>query len=429
MTRNWRVDGGGCIDRGKPVSFTFNGRTYPGFEGDTLASALLANGVRMMGRSFKYHRPRGIVALGSEEPNALVRVLDAGGGGQPNGRATTLALVDGMQARSQHHWPSLEVDVGVLADAASRFLSAGFYYKTFKWPRRWWPGYEHILRRAAGLGAPPDRRALAAPAQRHVHIDVLIAGGGPAGLAAALAAGRAGVRVLLADDGTRLGGSLIDEGEGDVDRPRGRWLAATLAELRQMGNVSLLERTVVSAYYDHDYLTLVQSPGPGRGGQAAGAGTFWKVRAERVVLATGAIERPLVFAGNDRPGVMLAGAVIGYLHRYGVLCGRDIVLCTDNDSVYGMVPALQQAGATICAVLDLRTGLSPAAAAAKSAGLVVATQARIVGTEGRAQIRAVRWARDDGVVVRTECDLLATAGGWTPRVHLHSQARGTLRYA
>ena len=203
MTQPWRVEGRGRVNKGAPLNFRFNGRSYQGFEGDTLASALLANGVRLIGRSFKYHRPRGIMAHGSEEPNALVRLHDRSGGGQPNARATLVALHEGLDARSQHHWPSLEFDVGALANSLGRFLGAGFYYKTFMWPRRWWPGYEHVLRRAAGLGAPPDPKEKAITWQQNAHVDVLVAGGGPAGLAAAVGARRGGGRRQRSPGGRR----------------------------------------------------------------------------------------------------------------------------------------------------------------------------------------------------------------------------------
>lgn len=431
MTQPWRVEGRGLVDRRTPLNFKFNGRSYQGFEGDTLASALLANGVRLLGRSFKYHRPRGIMAHGSEEPNALVRLHDRSGGGQPNARATLVPLQEGLDARSQHHWPSLEFDMGALANALGRFLGAGFYYKTFMWPRRWWPGYEHVLRRAAGLGAPPDPKEKAVTWQQNAHVDVLIAGGGPAGLAAALAAGRAGASVLLADDGLWLGGSLLDSPASEVtgDTSAANWLAATMLELQQLKNVQLMPRTVVTGYYDHEYLTMVQAAGhtPRPGPEKADG--YWKVRAAQVVFATGAIERPLVFAGNDRPGVMLSGAVASYLHRYGVMCGRRVVLHTNNDSAYDVAAALRAAGATIAAILDMRESLSPQALAFASTGARVVARARITGTTGRARIDAVHWEQAQGESATETCDLLAMSGGWTPRVHLFSQARGTLRYA
>ncbi|WP_028600881.1 2Fe-2S iron-sulfur cluster-binding protein [Ottowia thiooxydans] len=432
MTQLWRVEGEGLIDRQAPLNFKFNGRTYQGFEGDTLASGLLANGVRLLGRSFKYHRPRGIMAHGSEEPNALVRLMDRSGGGKPSARATLVKLHEGLEVQSQHHWPTLEFDVGVVNNWLGRFLGAGFYYKTFMWPRRWWPSYEHILRKAAGLGAPPTSQENATASQQNVHIDVLIAGGGPAGLAAALAAGRTGATVILADDGLSLGGSLLDTPMNIAAGSTTNWLTTTLHELGQLKNVQLMPRTVVTGYYDHEYLTMVQAAdtaGTNAKNASEAAQVYWKVRASQVVFATGSIERPLVFPGNDRPGVMLVASVASYLHRYRVLCGREVVLYTNNDSAYGLATALQDAGASIRLIVDARATLSPCGQALLSKGVRVVAGARILGTRGSTAISGIQWEGAGGDSGTTACDLLAVSGGWTPRVHLFSQARGTLRYA
>ncbi|MGV3634786.1 MAG: 2Fe-2S iron-sulfur cluster-binding protein, partial [Pseudorhodoplanes sp.] len=307
----YRLPSGGRIDRARPLRFTFDGKSYQGFHGDTLASALLANDVRLVGRSFKYHRPRGILSAGSEEPNALVE-LRSGARREPNTRATVVELYDGLDATSQNRWPSLRFDLLSMTAPLSPFMSAGFYYKTFMWPARFWEAlYEPLIRRAAGLGraageADPDHYEKA-----YLYCDVLLIGAGPSGLAAALAAGRAGARVVLCDESFELGGSLLSE-RGEIDgAPADAWLASVMAELASLPEVRLMPRTTVFGVYDggtygalervSDHLAV---PPPFQPRQR-----YWQIVAKRAVLASGAIERPLVFGGNDRPGVMLAGAV------------------------------------------------------------------------------------------------------------------------
>ena len=312
-----RLSSGGRIDRGTPLTFTFDNKQYQGYAGDTLASALLANDVHLVGRSFKYHRPRGIMAAGAEEPNALVRV-GKGAFAEPNLRASQIELYDGLYAESQNRFPSLKADIGAVNSLMSRFFPAGFYYKTFMWPASMWMTYEHVIRNAAGLGKvaddhnDPDRYE-----KTNAHCDVLIAGGGAAGLMAALAAGRSGCRVILADEQNEFGGWMLSETDTRFDDTApADWVAAIIAELASMPEVTLLPRTTVFGYMDHNYLTLVERVTDHMETRPAHLPRqrMWKVRAAQVVLAQGAHERPLVFSGNDLPGVMLSGAAVSYTH-------------------------------------------------------------------------------------------------------------------
>ena len=307
MTK-YRLQGRGRVDHGKPVRFTFDGKAYTGLAGDTLASALLANGVHLMGRSFKYHRPRGVVSAGSDEPNALMGTRRGSGQFEPNTRATIQELRDGLEAHSQNRWPSLSFDMGAVNDCLGSLFSAGFYYKTFMWPRSFWDRvYEPIIRNAAGLGISPSEPDADRYASRFAHTDILVIGAGPAGLAAALAAGRSGASVMLVDETAEPGGALLSEPSIVIDgKPAWEWLAAILAELAGLPNVTVMPRTTAIGYYHQnlvglaqrvtDHLTNVPADAPRE--------RLWKVRANQVVLAQGALEKPLVFDGNDRPGVM-----------------------------------------------------------------------------------------------------------------------------
>ena len=436
MSGTFRVEGAGRIDRTCPVSFTFNGRAYQGYRGDTLASALLANGVGLVARSFKFHRPRGMFTAGSEEPSALVQ-LEEGAWSEPNARATMVELYEGLAARSQNCWPSVTFDLGAVSGAFAPLLVAGFYYKTFMWPRAWWKGvYEKLIRHAAGMGRAP---ALPDPdryAGRFAHCDVMVAGGGPAGLAAALAAGRAGARVVIADEQAELGGWLLCE-PGEIDgRPALDWVAGARAELAAMPEVTVLARTTVCGFHDHGYLTALERVtnhlGP-RGDDRLPRERLWRIRARQVVIAAGAIERPVVFAGNDRPGTMLAGAVRTYLHRFGVLAGRKILVFTNNDSAYGTALDMCAAGAAV-QIIDMRSDVPGALAAqAERERIPIHRGHAIVATRGLKALRGCTIAplNADGSAVcgpsrSLRCDTIAVSGGWNPTVSLWTQAGGTL---
>jgi len=429
---------GGLIDRDRPLAFRFDGRTYTGFAGDTLASALLANGVKVVGRSFKYHRRRGIFGAGVEEPNALI-ALREGNRQEPNLRATGIELFDGLTAASQNRWPSLDFDVGGINNIFSRFLPAGFYYKTFMWPGNAWMFYERIIRAAAGLGKAPLLGDPDYYERRHVHCDVLVVGAGPSGLSAALAAGRSGARVILVDDGAALGGSLRGWPASIDDIPALAWVDQVAEELASLANVRVLRRATAFGYYDQNLLAICEritdhlaTPPPHQPRQR-----LWWVRAHQVVLATGAIERPVVFANNDLPGVMLASAVRTYQLQYAVKCGRRAVVFANNDSAYACVSALMGGAVPVSAVVDARSA-GPGRAAREivdSAGVELVTGSAVVNALGKKSLAGVEIMtladggnRVSGNARSIDCDLLCVSGGWNPTVHLFSQSQGKLRY-
>jgi sarcosine oxidase subunit alpha len=431
-----RLAQGGRIDRGRPLRFTFDGRAFTGFAGDTLASALLAQGQHLVGRSFKYHRPRGILSAGSEEPNALVELDRGGGRREPNTRATVVPLTDGLVARSQNRWPSLRYDLAALNGLASAFIPAGFYYKTFMGPGRdaWHRRWEPMIRRMAGLGRAPDAPDPDRYANRFAHCEVLVVGAGPAGIAAALAAAEGGGRVILCDEQMEMGGSLLASPAVPIDgRPAWSWLEDALAALRSNPRVTLLPRTTAFSYGLQNFVALAEVLDRPDGLRER----LWQVRAEHVVLAAGAIERPIPFSGNDRPGVMLAEAARSYATRWAVLPGRQVAAVLAHDSGYRAVFDLQDAGAGISVVLDMRVAPPEAMlAAARQRGIGVLQGHGVAGTVGGvARIAGLRAALRgaDGRLGAAHsqpfaCDLLLMAGGWTPSVHLFSQSRGKLRW-
>jgi len=433
----FRTAEGGRVNRARKLRFTFDGVAYEGLAGDTLASALLANGVHLVGRSFKYHRPRGILTAGAEEPNALVTVRRDAARETPNLRATQVELYDGLCAESQNRWPSLQFDVGRVSDWLSPLFPAGFYYKTFMWPRSFWKAvYEPRIRAAAGLGRAPAEPDPDRYAQQYAHCDVLIVGAGPAGLAAALAAADAGARVIFCDEQAEFGGSLLAEPAAQIDgKTTTAWLEQTTATLRRNPRVRLLSRTTAFGYFPHNAIGLCERLTDHRADVPAGAlrERLWQVRAKEVVLATGAIEQPLVFPGNDRPGIMLAGAAQSYLNRYGVRAGKRAVVVTSTDAAYGAALELKAAGVEIAAIADLRE--SPdgeRVQAARRAGIETGHCASVLGTRGGLRVSGIEITMTDGSganVRRTlSCDLVLMSGGFTPAVHLFSQSRGTLKW-
>jgi sarcosine oxidase subunit alpha len=431
MSQSFRIAHGGRIDRDNQLKFSFNGKTYTGQAGDTLASALLANGIHMVGRSWKYHRPRGILSAGAEEPNAIFQ-LEKGEKTIPNARATQVELYDDLDASSVNCWPSLDFDLLSINSKVSRMLPAGFYYKTFMWPKSMWMKYEHIIRKASGLGKSPEVNDTDRYEHSHRHCDVLVAGGGVAGLTAALAAGRAGARVILVDEQSEFGGMALSSHDKIDGQPVSEWIQAAVAELQELPEVMLLPRSTAYGYHDYNFLTINQrlTDHLALNKRKGGREKLWHIRAHQVVLATGAMERPLVHSNNDRPGIMLASAVSTYVNRYAVKPGERAVIFTNNDSAYQTALDLNAAGAQVIAVVDARSqSSSELAKMVRSAGIEVMNSSAVVDTSGGKRLQSVQVMSlsSDGQSVSGQrrtlsCDLLAVSGGWSPVVHLSSQS-------
>ena len=398
---------GGQIDRSKTLRFSFDGISYTGHPGDTLASALLANGVRLMGRSFKYHRPRGVISAGSEEPNAIVE-LRSGARQEPNTRATVIELFDGLEAQSQNRWPSLKFDALAINDRLSPFFAAGFYYKTFMWPAAFWEKlYEPIIRRAAGLGSLSKQDDPDDYDKGFLHCDLLIIGAGPAGLSAALTAGRAGVRVILADEDFRMGGRLNAETLEVGGGSGADWAAKAVLELAALPNVRLMARTTVIGAFDHGIYGAVERvsdhlarPLPGKPRQI-----LWRIYAARSILAAGAIERPIAFENNDRPGIMLAGALRAYANRWGVAVGDRVAVFTNNDDGLRTVADLKAKGLDV-ALIDARQG------------------DEVIDSAGRLGLKSITVRRGNGRSETLAVSALGVSGGWNPNLNIASNHRG-----
>jgi sarcosine oxidase subunit alpha len=418
-----RVDGKGLIDRTKPVRFRFDGKDYAGYKGDTLASALLANDVRLVGRSFKYHRPRGVLTAGSEEPNALVEIIGAKNQ-TPNVRATVQEVFEGLVAQSQNRLGSLRFDLLAVNDYLAPFLSAGFYYKTFMWPRAFWEGlYEPLIRRAAGLGSLSGKHDEGTYEKAFAFCDVLVIGSGPAGLMAALTAGRSGADVILCEESHALGGRLLSDGGTIGGLPCGEWVAQVVAELEVLQNVRIMPRTTVTGAYDHGTYGALERVGLHKSARPnLPRECFWRIVAGHTVLAAGALERPVAFEDNDRPGIMMASAVRTYLNRYGVVPGKRITLFANTDAARGVARDLMAAGVTVAAIIDPR----PDASAVEDCPVHLG--AEVVGSRGRLGLSGIQ-VRKGAEVFEIETDCLAMSGGWNPTIHLTCHMNGRPRWS
>ena len=428
-----RLSQGGQINRNQLLKFTFNGQTLHGYQGDTLASALIANGINIVGRSFKYHRPRGIIGSGAEEPNAIFQI-GTGATTEAGIRATQIELYDGLVATSEKGWPSLSFDISIINDWFSKLFGAGFYYKTFMYPAKFWTLYEYFLRKMAGLGKAPIDPDPDHYSHQNTHCDILIVGAGPAGIMAAVVAGKSGAKVIIADEQASFGGSLLASRENIDNQTAHDWIVSQLEILEALPNVTCLSRSTVFGYYDYNFLTIDEkctnhlaefTPNSIRQ-------KLWRVRAKQVVLAQGAFERPLIFPNNDRPGIMLASAVSNYINRYAVIPGKKAIIFTNNDSAYQAAIDLKLAGAESVEIIDSRSEqFSDMLIEAKNHGVLYQFNKVITNIIGSKRVRAVEIAAynvDENTceseIEKKQCDLVVYSGGWSPAVHLHSQSGG-----
>ena len=439
---NYRLNKTEHVDHTNRISFKFDGKTYFGFKGDTLASALLANGVHLIGRSFKYHRPRGIMSCGAEEPNAICQINGSTDLSEPNVRATELELYEGLEATSQNCWPSVNFDIGGINNLISNFIPAGFYYKTFMWPKSFWKNvYEPLIRQSAGLGKSPTVSDPEIYDHKHVHCDVLVIGGGISGIMSAKLAAKNNLNTILVDDKNSLGGSTIYQNNENFkinDEKSKNWLSKEIEQLNKLKNLTIKTRTSLAAYHSYNYLlakeNLTDHLSKNKNNNSIRQ-RLWKIRAKKVIIATGAIERPLVFNNNDRPGIILANSVNKYLNFYGVASGLNNFIFTNNDSAYEAAISLFDKGISV-KIIDIRKKSdSEIVKQAQKLGINIYWNSTVTNTFGYKKIKSIEIMNlsKDGSNVEgkkniIKCDCLAISGGWTPMVHMHTQSGGKLNF-
>ena len=442
MSKNLRVKTSKFIDETSRISFKFNNKTYYGFKGDTLASALLANDIHLVGRSFKYHRPRGIMTAGSEEPNAIVQINDGSALTEPNVRATEIEIYEGLEASSQNCWPSVNFDIGGINNLLSPLLPAGFYYKTFMWPASFWEKYEYFIRKSAGLGKSPSKPDPDIYEHRYIHCDVLVIGAGISGIIAAKSAAKNGFKTLLIDEKPNLGGSTIYQ-DSDLfkinNQNSSSWLEKEINEIKKLENIEIKTRTSVAAFHGYNYLLARENLTdhlPIDQKKEKIRHKLLKIRAKKVITATGSIERPMIFDNNDRPGIFLSSAIKRYSDFFGVACGEKNILLTNNDSAYETAISLIQKGINIEAIIDNREEVdSKLTYEVEKNNIKIYKGHTVINTSGYKRINKVtimQLSKDGQKVVGSKinlsCDCLGVSGGWTPAVHLFTQSGGKLKF-
>ncbi len=442
MSNNLRINKNNFIDQTVRISFKFNGKKLFGYKGDTLASALLANNIHLVGRSFKYHRPRGIMTCGSEEPNAIVQVGKDSSLTDPNVRATEIELYEGLEAFSQNCWPSVNFDIGAINNFLSPLLPAGFYYKTFMWPASFWEKYEFFIRHSAGLGKSPTKPDQDLYDHQYVHCDVLVIGGGISGILSAKLSAEKGLNTILIDDKSYLGGSTIYQ-DDDIFKINNEtsnvWLKNLIEKIKKIPNLTIKNRTSVAAFHGYNYLLAKENLTDHLAFHERKEKIrqrLLKIRAKKVIIATGAIERPLIFSNNDRPGIILSSSIKKYIDYYGVKTGENISLFTNNDSAYETAISLNKSGVKVKVIIDIRENpKSPLSEKIEKAGIKILRGYTITNTDGYKRIKSIdvmKLSKDGGSVVGNKvaykCDCLGISGGWTPMVHLFTQSGGKLKF-
>ena len=436
MTQSFRLERGGLINRDKKISFKFNGKNYFGYEGDTLASALIANGVHLIGRSFKYHRPRGFFGAGVDEPYAIVQ-LYRNGETEPNIKATEQELFEGLEAKSVNCWPSVNFDVGAINNFLKIFLPAGFYYKTFMWPKSfWYKIYEPFIRKAAGLGTASIKHDKERYEHKYEYCDLLITGSGPSGLASAYSAAKNGAKVILAEDKSRFGGTLLTSDVNIGNQSGKEWADSIISELKEMSNVTIKNRSQVFGYYDHNMLVMSEriSDHLPKTKKYHPKQRLWYIRAKEVLISSGSIERPIVFGNNDTPGVMLSSAAKEYMKVYGVLVGKKPLVFTNNDSGYETAIEFKKNGVDPIILDTRKEPQSEIIEEAKNMNINIKNSYVVVAAQGYKKVKSADIAKisDDkeelGSVENIKCDCICVSGFWTPTIHLASQSGNKTKF-